>query len=133
MNLLLDTHTFLWTVLEPSRLPANALTAVQDQGNPIFVSSVSLWEISIKSRLGKIDLISLTTNDLIPSALKMGFSMIGLSPDEAVSQGDLTENTHFDPFDRMLIWQAISRKFTLVSGDKEFRKFANDGLKLLWK
>lgn len=133
MNFLLDTHTFLWTVLQPKRLPPSALTAVQDPGNAIFVSAVTLWEISIKARLGKIDLISLTTDDLIPSALQMGFALIGLSPEEAVTQGDLTENTHFDPFDRMLIWQAISRKLTLVSGDKEFKRFAKDGLKLLWR
>jgi PIN domain nuclease of toxin-antitoxin system len=133
MNLLLDTHTFLWSVLQPKRLPPVALKAVQDQGNDIFVSSVSLWEISIKVRLGKMDLISLTTHDLIPSAVQMGFSLMALSPDEAVTQGDLRENTHFDPFDRMLIWQAISRKLTLVSGDKEFSKFRKDGLKILWK
>ncbi len=45
----------------------------------------------------------------------------------------LTEDTHFDPFDRMVIWQAITRKLTLVSGDREFERFGKDGLKLIWK
>lgn len=133
MNLLLDTHTFLWTILQPRRLPAASRRATQDRENEVFVSSVSLWEISIKARLGKIDLIDLTTDDLIPSALQMGFKLIDLSPDEAVTQGNLKEDTHFDPFDRMLIWQAISRNLTLVSGDTEFARFKKDGLKLLWK
>ena len=133
MNLLLDTHAFLWTVLNPRRLPEAALSAVEDQENEVFVSAVSLWEISIKYRLGKIDLINLTTEDLIPSALKMGYLLIELPPEEAVTQGNLKENTHFDPFDRMLIWQAISRELTLVSGDAEFRRFTKHGLKLLWK
>ncbi|MEP6787771.1 MAG: type II toxin-antitoxin system VapC family toxin, partial [Acidobacteriota bacterium] len=62
-----------------------------------------------------------------------GFTPIALTPDEAVTQDNLKENTHFDPFDRMLIWQAISRKMTVVSGDPEFRRFTSDGLKLLWK
>lgn len=133
MRLLLDTHTFLWTILQPSRLPAVSRRAAQDRENEVFVSSVSLWEISIKARLGKIDLINLTTDDLIPSALQIGFRLLDLSPEEAISQGNLTEDTHFDPFDRMLIWQAIYRKMTLVSGDTEFTRFKKDGLLLLWK
>lgn len=133
MRLLLDTHVFLWTVLEPKRLPSPAVKVIKDEESEIFVSAVSLWEISIKSRLGKIDLIDLTTSDLIPSATAMGFLTIGLASDEAVSQDKLKENSHFDPFDRMLIWQAIQRDLVLVSGDPEFQKFKSDGLKLLWK
>ena len=133
MKLLLDTHTFLWTILEARRLPAAATRAVQDEKNEVFVSSVSLWEISIKSRLGKIDLINLTTGDLIPSALQMGFTPTGLLPEEAASQDNLKEDTHFDPFERMLVWQAINRRLILVSGDKELGRFRPHGLKLLWK
>ena len=85
MRLLLDTHVFLWTILELKRLPNSVIKAIQDPGNEVFVSAVSFWEISIKSRLGKIDLIDLTTSDLIPSATAMGFLTIGLASDEAVS------------------------------------------------
>jgi len=133
MKLLLDTHALLWSILQPSRLSAVSRRAAQDRENEVFVSSVSLWEISIKARLGKIDLIGLTTDDLIPSALQMGFKLIDLSPEEAVTQGNLKEDTHFDPFDRMLIWQAILRDLTLVSRDPEFVRFKKDGLKLLLK
>ena len=132
MKLLLDTHTFLWTILNTNRLPAASLRAIQDRQNEVFVSSVSLWEISIKVRLGKMDLINLTTSDLIPLAARMGFTPIELLAEEAVTQDQLTEDTHFDPFDRMHVWQAISRKFFLVSGDKELKRFAKDGLRLLW-
>ncbi|MEJ7625011.1 MAG: hypothetical protein WKF34_13540 [Pyrinomonadaceae bacterium] len=62
----------------------------------------------------------------------MGFVTIDLTPDEAVTQGSLKEDTHFDPFDRMLVWQAISRQMTLASGDTELRRFEADGLNLLW-
>ena len=133
MKLLLDTHTVLWSILTPNRLPPKARNAIEAPTAEVFVSSVSLWEISIKSRLGKLSLVGLSTDDLIPSVTGMGFALIALTPDEAVTQGDLTENTHFDPFDRMLIWQAIMRKMTLVSGDPEFSLFKTDGLKLLWK
>jgi PIN domain nuclease of toxin-antitoxin system len=132
MKLLLDTHTFLWTILKTDRLPAAAIKAVQDKQNEVFVSAVSLWEISIKARLGKVDLINLTTSDLIPSVIRMGFTSIDLLAEEGATQNQLTEDSHFDPFDRMLVWQAISRKFVLVSGDKELKRFVQDGLKLLW-
>ena len=133
MKLLLDTHTVLWSILTPNRLPPKSRNAIETPTTEVFVSSVSLWEISIKSRLGKLSLVDLSTDDLIPSVIGMGFVLIALTPDEAVTQGNLTENTHFDPFDRMLIWQAITRKMTLVSGDPEFSRFIPDGLKLLWK
>ncbi|MBV9242268.1 MAG: type II toxin-antitoxin system VapC family toxin [Acidobacteria bacterium] len=132
MNLLLDTHTFIWSILNTPRIPKVALDAIRGPENRVYVSAVSLWEISIKSRLGKIDLIHLTTSDLIPLATKMGMSVIGLDPAEAVSQGSLKEDTHYDPFDRMLIWQAISRGLTLISRDPEFVRFKKDGLRLLW-
>jgi PIN domain nuclease of toxin-antitoxin system len=63
----------------------------------------------------------------------MDFQLIALESEEAASHQRLIEATHFDPFDRMLIWQAISRKMILVSGDAEFKRFKPDGLKLLWK
>jgi PIN domain nuclease of toxin-antitoxin system len=133
MKLLLDTHTFIWTILDTERLPRSVFEAIRNENNDISISSVSYWEISIKYRLGKIDLFNLSTADLIPSAIKMGFTSVELAPEEAVSQHQLLENTHFDPFDRMLAWQAISRKLTLVSGDKEFKQFEKEGLKLFWK
>lgn len=133
MKLLLDTHTFIWTILNTKRLPRSVFEAVRNENNEINVSSVSYWEISIKFRLGKIDLHNLSTSDLIPSALKMGFTSVELAPEEAVSQDQLMENTHFDPFDRMLAWQAISRNLTLVSGDKGFKRFEKEGLELFWE
>ncbi|HBR58459.1 MAG TPA: PIN domain nuclease [Blastocatellia bacterium] len=133
MKFLLDTHTFVWSIAEPKKLPRSLLNILQNPDVEIFVSAISLWEISIKERLGKLTLVGITTEDLIPSAKKMGFQLIALKPEEAATQGQLAENTHFDPFDRMLIWQAISRKLTLVSSDTQFRRFASDGLKVLWQ
>lgn len=98
----------------------------------VFVSAVSLWEIAIKTRIGKMDLGGVSTDDLIPLASEMGIATLSLIPNEAVTYVKFKESTHNDPFDRMLIWQAISRKMVLVSGDSEFKRFAADGLKLLW-
>lgn len=130
MRLLLDTHTFLWAISEPAKLPALARAVIEERSNEVFLSAISLWEISIKVRKKRLKLGS--NDDLISAALNGGFIPISLSSEEAATYGQLTEATHGDPFDRMLIWQAISRKLTLVSGDKEFERFRNDGLKMLW-
>ena len=133
MKYLLDTHTFIWSIAESSLLPKRVIEEIKNPENEIYISSVNLWEISIKSRIKKIDLGSVELDDLIGLAEEMGMQIIGLLPEEAVNYGKLQENSHFDPFDRMLIWQAISRKFTIISKDSEFEKFIPDGLKILWK
>jgi len=133
MKYLLDTHTFLWSVSASSNIPETTKAAIRNPDNDVYVSSVSLWEIAIKSRIGKLDLGDISTDDLIGLSEEMGMEQIGLTPEEAITYGKLEENSHFDPFDRMLIWQAIGRNLTMVSKDSEFRKFVPHGLKLLWK
>lgn len=133
MRYLLDTHAFLWTTGESHRLPTNVRSVLEDAENDVFISSVVFWEIAIKTRRGKLDIGGRSAEDLIEGAETMDFHLIGIDPNEAATYDQLEEDTHFDPFDRMLIWQAISRRMTLVSGDTEFRKFAPHGLKLLWK
>jgi PIN domain nuclease of toxin-antitoxin system len=131
MRLLLDTHTFLWAVSEPTRLPIKARRAIEDKTNQAYVSAIGLWEITIKIRIGKLDLG--WDEDLITAALDAGIEPVSLTPEEAASYDELAEASHNDPFDRMLIWQAIQRDMILVSGDPEFKKFKSDGLRLLWK
>lgn len=133
MHCLLDTHTFLWLWGHSKRLPSKARSVLEDPSNEVYLSAVSLWEVAIKLRSGRLDLEGTSAVDLISDAEKMKIQVIGIEPAEAVSHSNLLENTHFDPFDRMLIWQAISRKMTLVSGDTGFKKFKAHGLKLLWK
>lgn len=133
MKLLLDTHTFIWAVSNRRKLPAKILSAIENGENDIFVSSVSFWEIAIKIRLGKLEPIGDDDRDLVTIAEASDFQPIELLPSEASTSFKLAENTHFDPFDRMLIWQAIRRDMILASGDPEFKKFKADGLKLLWK
>ncbi|MEI6652195.1 MAG: type II toxin-antitoxin system VapC family toxin [Chlorobiaceae bacterium] len=133
MNYLLDTHTFLWSIADSARLSERARSEIKNPKNDVFISSVNLWEISIKTRIKKLDLGGVLVDDLIGLAEEMGMQLIGLSPEEAISYGKLEENSHFDPFDRMLIWQAISRQYTVISKDHKFVKFVPYGLKLLWK
>lgn len=133
MKLLLDTHTFLWTISGSSNIPKSTRAAIRDPANEVFVSAVSFWEIAINVRRSKLDLGAIGPEDLVGLAEKIGFECISLSPEEAISYGRLAEASHFDPFDRMLIWQAIGRKLTMISKDLEFGKLEPFGLKLLWK
>lgn len=133
MKLLLDTHVFLWSTGKSELLPEPVADSLSDSDNEVFVSAVTFWEIAIKVRAGKLDIGTVKPGDLPSKAIEMGFVLIPLMPDETASMGQLAEDTHFDPFDRMLIWQAIQRKLILVSGDGEFERFKPDGLRLLWK
>lgn len=133
MRYLLDTHTFIWKLVDTKRVPAKVYAETENPDNEVFLSAISLWEIAIKTRRNKLDLGGVENVKLVSLAEKMGIQVLPLNPEEAASYGDLAENTHFDPFDRMLIWQAISRNLTLVSGDAEFQRFRKHGLKLLWK
>lgn len=133
MKYLLDTHIFLWATGQSRRLPAKVAETITDPSKDVFVSAVSFWEIAIKVRTGKLDIGKNRPGDLPARALDMGFVLLGLLPEETATMGQLAEDSHFDPFDRMLIWQAIQRGMVLVSGDPEFKKFKSDGLRLLWK
>ena len=132
MNYLLDTHVFLWTLAKTENLSKRALEAIKNPDNEIFVSAVSLWEIAIKVRIQKLNLDTVRPDELIALAEKMQFQLMGLSAEEAVSYYQLNENTHHDPFDRMLIWQSISRNIALISKDKQFKNFIPYGLQLVW-
>ena len=132
MNYLLDTHAFLWAITQSKDLPEKTIKALKNPHNEVFVSAISFWEISIKTRIKKLDLGGLPIKDLIGLAERMDFKLIELSPMEASSYGELAESTHNDPFDRMLIWQAIKRDMCMVSKDREFKKFKAYGLRLLW-
>ena len=114
-------------------MPAVEIRPIEGPDNEIFVSAVSFWEIATKFRKGKLDLDGLQPIDFVDKAAAMDIEIIPLAADEAATVNNLIEQTHFDPFDRMLIWQAIHRKLTLISRDPEFQNFEPDGLKLIWK
>ncbi len=132
MRLLLDTHAFIWLLTDAKKIPAKTLAAIVDTDNEVCVSAVSFWEIAIKVWRKRLEPIGHSRSTLVEAAESMGLMPIPLLPIEASSHSKLAESTHFDPFDRMLIWQAIHRKLTLVSADRTFARFKRDGLKTLW-
>ncbi len=132
MNYLLDTHTFLWTIADSGKLPPSIRDLIVLPTNEIYVSAVSFWEISIKSRLGKLDLGNLASEQFVSIAEEMEFQTISLTAEEASTYARLKETEHKDPFDRMLVWQAIQRNFVIISKDRKFAKFEPFGLKIIW-
>ena len=118
MIVLLDTHSFLWAVIEPERLSAKLRRTIADPANEIHLSTVSFWEISLKFALGKLELSGCTPEDLVPIARDMGLDIVAPSAEEAAGFHRLPRKAHKDPFDRMLIWQCLQRHWTLLSRDR---------------
>jgi PIN domain nuclease of toxin-antitoxin system len=130
---LLDTHVLIWTILNSSILSDKAVKIIKDSKNDICISSISFWEISLKVRINKFVLEGMEITEIPQFAKQLGFSVINLEQDEAISFCDLPlQENHKDPFDRMLIWQSIKRNIPLISKDKQFAQYKNDGLKLVW-
>lgn len=132
MNYLLDTHAFLWAVFAPEKLSRKARTAIADTGNAIYLSSVTFWEISLKFGLGKLTLDRCTPESLVGVARDMGLTLIAPDADETASSHQLPRVPHRDPFDRLLVWQAIQRQYVLITKDSALPAYTAVGLKVLW-
>jgi PIN domain nuclease of toxin-antitoxin system len=133
MICLLDTHTFIWATLQTSNLSGKSRAIISDKINEICVSTVSFWEISLKTRIKKFSFENININDFPEYARNMGFTIIDMGENEAITFHELPlKKNHKDPFDRMLIWQAITKNMTMLSKDESFEQYAKDGLKLIW-
>jgi len=132
MSFLLDAHTFLWALAAPSRLSDKVRDILEDAKNEVFVSAVTFWEISLKFGLGKLELNGATPNDLPRLAVDAGFSLLALMPEEAAAYHSLEATWHKDPFDRMLMQQAINHKLTLLSKDRNIARYQSPELKVVW-
>lgn len=118
MRLLLDTHVFLWTVVESSILNDSARRQIAAEGNLSFVSLISLWELEIKRSLGRLDLPE-RFYERLPG---LGCEILPLTVTHIEAVGNLPL-LHRDPFDRMLVAQAKSEQLTLVTRDKEMMRY----------
>lgn len=129
MQLLLDTHAFLWWVFADPKLSRRARIAIDNDGeNEVFVSAASAWEIAIKHRIGKLPDASVVADDILGTVAAEGFAELGISVRHAQHAGNLGGN-HRDPFDRMLIAQAMLEDLTLVSNERTFDAY---GVRRLW-
>lgn len=122
MKLLLDTHALLWFIAGDTRLSLSARSLIEDAGNEKFVSVASIWEIAIKVSVGKMSLLA-PFDDLFPLQLSSnGFDLLPLKVEHASVVTNLPFH-HRDPFDRLIVAQAIAEKMTVVSRDDVFDKY----------
>ncbi len=115
MKLLLDTHLLLWAADESEQMPATARTLIEQRENELFFSAASLWEIAIKLGLGRPDL-HVDARVLRRSLLDNGYNELPITSEHAVTI-DVLPPIHKDPFDRILIAQAMTEGITLLTAD----------------
>ena len=115
MRLLLDTHLLLWTLAEPDRLDDVTRSTLEDAGNEVIFSAASLWEIAIKAGLGRPNFV-FDPQQILRAALDTGFTELPVHSDAAILVAKLPPY-HRDPFDRLLIAQAMSEPMHLYTAD----------------
>lgn len=116
MRLLLDTHVLLWWLSDDPALPPPAGELIADRRNAIFVSPMSLWEIAIKSQLGKL---RADVDEVRAAALRSGFQPLPFTLDHAAAVARLPPH-HRDPFDRGLLAQALVEPLRVLTHDETF-------------
>ncbi|MCI0336415.1 MAG: type II toxin-antitoxin system VapC family toxin [Acidobacteria bacterium] len=128
MKLLLDTHTFIWWTIQKASLSALALAVMQDPQNQLLLSIASLWEMQLKMQLGKLH-FNLPLSQLIEDQQRInGLRLLPIEPVHIYALSQLPSH-HKDPFDRLLITQAITENFLLVSADPAFAAYS---VRIIW-
>ena len=126
---LLDTHAFLWAVLEPHKLSNQARALIQNPNVGLLVSAASIWEIATKYRIGKLPDAQLVVQDFQRSIAGLRAESLNITLDHASRAGSFIAD-HKDPFDRMLAAQAILERVPLITNDPLIRTFS--GVTVFW-
>ena len=128
MKLLIDTHTLIWAVDNPAKLGRTAAAELRNPGNALLLGAGSLWEISIKVGQKKLDL-SLPFRQWMSQAITdLGLTILPITVESADVQAGLPRH-HGDPFDRLLVAQALVDQVPIVSGDKQLDAY---GVTRIW-
>lgn len=128
MNLLLDSHTFVWWRDELHKLSSKAFTEISNSNNDIFLSVATVWELQIKIALNKFTIKGGLENAVKDEQQNNSFQILPVNLSHALYLENLPLH-HKDPFDRLLISQAIVENMTVVSADANFAKYQ---VNLLW-
>lgn len=119
MRLLLDTHIFLWYLTASRKLPKSVFNRIEI-ADVVFISAASIWEASIKIKQGRLQA---STNELIAGIASSGFIELPITATHGAMTANLPEY-HRDPFDRMLIAQAMSEPLKLLTADEMLRQYS---------
>ena len=122
MRVLLDTHALLWWALDDSRLSSKAHDVLSSLDTHVFVSAASAWEVATKFRIGKLPEAGKMAEDFSIRVGQLGFHELPITVEHGQRAG-LLPGGHRDPFDRMLIAQAQSGNFPIVSNERIFDEY----------
>jgi len=115
LNILIDTHIFLWAISNPNHLKSHHKAELETRANTVYLSAISVAELMIKSSTGKLEI----NFDPVAIALETGFQLLSFSGEDALQLKELPFH-HKDPFDRMLITQALSNGYAIMTDDAKF-------------
>jgi PIN domain nuclease of toxin-antitoxin system len=130
MHCLADTHVLIWATTNPRRLPKDISAALTTPENLVSFSPVSLWEISVKFALGKLDLGGHTPEALLHVIRDSGFHELPITAEILATSHRLARRTT-GPFDRLLIWHAVQAGTVFLTADQAAGGYVQDGLRLL--
>ncbi|MBQ36525.1 MAG: PIN domain nuclease [Gemmatimonadaceae bacterium] len=122
MKLLIDTHVFLWAVHGDPRLSKPAREAYLNRRNDLYVSAASFWEIGIKVSLGKLELASGWLETLRHEMEASGLRLLPVEPEHCASLASLPFH-HRDPFDRLLVTQALKEGMSIITADRKLAEY----------
>jgi PIN domain nuclease of toxin-antitoxin system len=123
MRFLLDTHLLLWALSDPERLGSATRDAIEDPANDVLFSAASIWEVAIKTRLGRAD-FAVRADTIAKEALARGFAELLIRWQSASMVSDLPMH-HRDPFDRILLAQAITEPVHLYTVDRKLLPYSS--------
>lgn len=123
MNLLLDTHIALWAITDSPRLPGKARELIASPKSSVWISAATVWEIAIKHSLGRGDM-PVSSQDALCYFRESGYGFLPIEPEHAVAIEDLPEH-HEDPFDRILVAQALVEPMRLITHDAIVARYSD--------
>ncbi len=128
MNILVDTHAVIWFITDDKKLPLKTKKILEEKENRCFVSLATFWEIAIKYSLGRLDL-NASLEKVFEIIEDTGFELLPVTIVHVLKNSKL-EFHHQDPFDRIIIAQAMIENLSVVSKDEQFKKY---DISLIWK
>jgi PIN domain nuclease of toxin-antitoxin system len=129
VKVLLDTHAFLWWVADDPQLSTRARRIMGNSSNEVYFSAVSGWEIAIKVGLGRLRIGDESVEDFVAEHVAVnGFQVLAIQLGHTLGTASLPDH-HRDPFDRLLVAQAISEEMALISADRALAEYK---LKIVW-
>lgn len=128
MNILVDTQAIIWYAENNPALSSSARQAMDDDSNPCYVSMASFWEMSIKMNLGKLNVKGLSLDEFMQEVEEHGFTTLDITKAHILSSGTLPLH-HRDPFDRLIIAQALVEDWHIITSDDAFDAY---GVNRIW-